>query len=412
MRANLEAGVQIPHYFRCPISLEMMHDPVTLSTGQTYDRSSIESWVSTGNTTCPVTRIPLPDFTLIPNHTLRRLIQDWCVSNRSTRIPIPKQPADPALVRTFLTRASSPSAPYPSKLSALKALRTLARDSDRNRSLIAAACGSRQILLSIAFPDLGSEPSDLNHEALALLSVFALPESDCERLARDPLRVGYLVSLLFNSSIDVRISSASVIEAVVAGIRSADLRPRISGAEGVFDGVVGILSFPLACPWAVTAGIKALFALCLVKQHRHRAVAAGAVAALVDRLAELERCDAERALATADLLCRIPAGCAAFGEHALTVPLLVKVILKVSERATEYATGALLSLCLASEAARREAAGAGVLTQMLLVVQSGCTERAKRKAQMLLKLLRDSWPRDSSDAKPDVALIGNDVVLF
>ncbi|CAA0830936.1 U-box domain-containing protein 26 [Striga hermonthica] len=406
MRANLE----VPHYFQCPISLEMMHDPVTLSTGQTYDRSSIESWVSTGNTTCPVTRIPLPDFTLIPNHTLRRLIQDWCVSNRSPHIPTPKQPADPSLVRTFLARASSASAPYPSRLSALKALRALARDSDRSRSVITAACGARQILLSIAFPDLGSEPSDLNHEALALLSVFALPESDCECLAGDPDRVGYLVSLLFNSSIDVRISSASVIEAVVAGIRSPDLRLRISGAEGVFDGVVGILSCD--CPRAVRAGIKALFALCLVKQHRHRAVAAGAVATLVDRLAELERCDAERALATAELLCRIPAGCEAFGEHELTVPLLVKMILKVSERATEYAAGALLSLCLTSEAARREAAAAGVLTQLLLVVQSGCTERAKRKAQMLLKLLRDSWSRDSTVAKHDAALLGNDVVLF
>ncbi|KAJ6896409.1 hypothetical protein NC651_022573 [Populus alba x Populus x berolinensis] len=60
-----------------------MRDPVTVSTGQTYDRSSIESWVATGNTTCPVTRAPLTDFTLIPNHTLRRLIQDWCVANRA-----------------------------------------------------------------------------------------------------------------------------------------------------------------------------------------------------------------------------------------------------------------------------------------------------------------------------------------
>jgi len=99
------AGLQVPWYFRCPISLELMRDPVTVSTGQTYDRASIESWVATGNTTCPVTRAPLADFTLIPNHTLRRLIQEWCVAHRSMgveRIPTPKQPADPDLVRSLV----------------------------------------------------------------------------------------------------------------------------------------------------------------------------------------------------------------------------------------------------------------------------------------------------------------------
>ena len=101
----LDLGVHIPYHFRCPISLELMRDPVTVCTGQTYDRASIEAWVSTGNTTCPVTRATLTDFTLIPNHTLRRLIQEWCVANRAfgvERIPTPKQPADPALVRSLL----------------------------------------------------------------------------------------------------------------------------------------------------------------------------------------------------------------------------------------------------------------------------------------------------------------------
>lgn len=32
----------VPNHFRCPISLELMKDPVTLSTGITYDRETIE----------------------------------------------------------------------------------------------------------------------------------------------------------------------------------------------------------------------------------------------------------------------------------------------------------------------------------------------------------------------------------
>lgn len=408
----LDIGVQIPYYFRCPISLELMRDPVTVCTGQTYDRSSIESWVATGNTTCPVTRAPLTDFTLIPNHTLRRLLQDWCVANRSfgiERVPTPKQPADPVLIRTLLNQASSGSGPYSLRVSALRRLKGLARDSDKNRSVIAAS-NAREILLSIAFACVGSEPSELNHESLAVLSMFTLSETECVYVASDSDRVEYLVNLLFHSSIDVRVNSAAVIETVVAGIRLPELRSEFSKADGVFAGVVGILNYPLAYPRALKIGIKALFALCLVKQHRHKAVAAGAVEALIDRLAEFEKCDSERALATVELLCRIPLGCTAFESHALTVPLLVKIILKISDRATEYAAGALLSLCSSSERAQGDAVSAGVLTQLLLLVQSGCTERAKRKAQMLLKLLRDSWSHDSFVKSDNFA--GSDVVPF
>ncbi|KAL1557954.1 U-box domain-containing protein 26 [Salvia divinorum] len=403
----LDISVQIPHHFRCPISLEMLRDPVTVCTGQTYDRASIEAWVATGNTTCPVTRQPLTDFTLIPNHTLRRLIQDWCVANRSfgvERIPTPKQPADPVLVRSLLRQAAS--GPYGARASSLRRLRSLARESEKNRIVIAAN-NAREVMMSIAFADVGS---DLRHDSLAVLAVLALTEEECVGVASDPDRARFLVNLLFHSSIDVRVNSAAVIESVVAGIRSAELRAEISGAERVFDGVVGILNYPFLHPRGVKVGIKALFALCLAKQHRGRAVAAGAVEALVGRLAEVEKCDSERALATVELLCRIPAGCAAFEAHALTVPLLVKVTLKISGRATEYAAGALLSLCSASERAQRDAVAAGVVTQLLLVVQSDCTERAKRKAQMLLKLLRNSWPDAYIVKTEDFA--GSDVVLF
>ncbi|KAI3675306.1 hypothetical protein L1987_84895 [Smallanthus sonchifolius] len=408
----LDLGVQIPYHFRCPISLELMRDPVIVGTGQTYDRSSIESWVATGNTTCPVTRLPLTDFTLIPNHTLRRLIQEWCVANRSygvERIPTPKQPADPVTVRSLLNQAASESNTRHARLSALRRLRSLARDSEKNRSVI-STYNAREVLLGILFSETSPNLSELNLESLAILSSFPLSESECLLVSSDPDQISYLISLLSHSSIDVRVNSASLLENVVAGTRSPEHRAEISNHDEIFDRIVGILNYPLTYPRAMKVGIKALFALCLVKQHRHKAVEAGAVEALIDRLADSEKCDAERALATVELLCQIPEGCAAFASHALTVPLLVKIILKISDRATEYATGALLSLCSASERLQREAVAVGVLTQLLLLVQSDCTERAKRKAQMLLKLLRDSWPEKSVRNSDDFAC--SDVVPF
>ncbi|OIW10191.1 hypothetical protein TanjilG_27942 [Lupinus angustifolius] len=404
----LELAVQVPYHFRCPISLELMRDPVTVCTGQTYDRPSIESWVATGNSTCPVTRTPLTDFTFIPNHTLRRLIQDWCVSNRAfgvERIPTPKQPAEPSLIRSLLNQSSSNSAPSNIRISALRKLRSFARDSERNRSLIAShnVCF---VLLNIVFDFSHSKrfgSDELNHEALALLVFFPLCEVECNSVAYDSDKISYLVRLLFHPSLDVRVNSAAMIEIVAAGTRSSELRARISNVDEIYDGVIDILKNPIAFPRALKIGIKALFALCLVKETRHKAVAAGAPAVLVDRLADFEKCDAERALATVELLCRIPVGIAAFAEHALTVPLLVKIILKISDRATEYATGALLALCSESELCQSDAVAAGVLTQLLLLVQSDCTERAKRKAQLLLKLLRDSWPQDSTGNSDDFA---------
>ncbi|KAL8209232.1 hypothetical protein R6Q57_008644 [Mikania cordata] len=402
----LDVGVQIPYHFRCPISLELMRDPVIVGTGQTYDRGSIESWVATGNTTCPVTRLPLTDFTLIPNHTLRRLIQEWCVANRSygvERIPTPKQPVDPVMVRSLLNQAGSESNTRHARLSALSRLRGLARDSDKNR-LVISTHNAREVLIGILFSEINSS-SELNLEALAILSLFPLSELECMLVSSDSNRISYLISLLSHSSIDVRVNSASLLENVIGGTKSPEQRAEISNHDEIFNCIVRILNYPLTYPRAMKVGIKALFALCLVKQHRHKAVEAGAADVIIDRLPDFEKCDAERALATVELLCRIPQGCAAFASHALTVPVLVKIILKISDRATEYAAGALLSLCTAAERLQTEAVAAGVLTQLLLLVQSDCTERAKRKAQTLLKLLRSSWPEKSVRNSDEFACI-------
>lgn len=50
------SGVQPPDMFLCPISREVMRDPVVLvETGQMYDRLSIKEWFKMGHNTCPLT---------------------------------------------------------------------------------------------------------------------------------------------------------------------------------------------------------------------------------------------------------------------------------------------------------------------------------------------------------------------
>ncbi|KAK1679272.1 hypothetical protein QYE76_040120 [Lolium multiflorum] len=64
-----------------------MEDPVTVSTGVTYERRIIERWFfKYGKTTCPATMQRLASFDLTPNHTLKRVISTWrdCASSPSS----------------------------------------------------------------------------------------------------------------------------------------------------------------------------------------------------------------------------------------------------------------------------------------------------------------------------------------
>ncbi|KAJ0752298.1 putative U box domain, Zinc finger, RING/FYVE/PHD-type [Helianthus annuus] len=68
---------EVPSVFICPISLEPMQDPVTLCTGQTYERSNILKWFNLGHFTCPTTMQELWDDSVTPNKTLHQLIHTW-----------------------------------------------------------------------------------------------------------------------------------------------------------------------------------------------------------------------------------------------------------------------------------------------------------------------------------------------
>ncbi|KAJ7961626.1 RING-type E3 ubiquitin transferase [Quillaja saponaria] len=68
-----------PEEFRCPLSKELMTDPVILSSGQTYDRPYIQEWLEAGNRTCPLTQKVLSSQAILtPNHILREMIAQWC----------------------------------------------------------------------------------------------------------------------------------------------------------------------------------------------------------------------------------------------------------------------------------------------------------------------------------------------
>lgn len=74
-------GLSIPPYFRCPLSLGLMLDPVIVASGQTYERAFIQKWLDHGLTICPQTRRSLSHTNLTPNYTVKALIANWCEDN-------------------------------------------------------------------------------------------------------------------------------------------------------------------------------------------------------------------------------------------------------------------------------------------------------------------------------------------
>ncbi|TVU43736.1 hypothetical protein EJB05_10226, partial [Eragrostis curvula] len=81
-------GVPIPADFCCPLSLELMSDPVIVASGQTYERVYIKVWLDEGFTICPKTRQRLSHSNLIPNYTVKALIANWCESH-DIKLPDP-----------------------------------------------------------------------------------------------------------------------------------------------------------------------------------------------------------------------------------------------------------------------------------------------------------------------------------
>jgi len=65
-----------PAVFLCPITQEIMDDPVVAADGYCYDRVAIEKWLQQHRTS-PMTNLPLSHVHLTPNISLKSAIREW-----------------------------------------------------------------------------------------------------------------------------------------------------------------------------------------------------------------------------------------------------------------------------------------------------------------------------------------------
>ncbi|XP_061360761.1 U-box domain-containing protein 45-like [Gastrolobium bilobum] len=80
-----------PEELRCPMSLQLMYDPVIIASGQTYERVCIEKWFGDGHNNCPKTQQKLSHLCLTPNYCVKGLVASWCEQNG---VPIPEGPPE------------------------------------------------------------------------------------------------------------------------------------------------------------------------------------------------------------------------------------------------------------------------------------------------------------------------------
>uniref|UniRef100_A0A3Q2YEW2 WD repeat, SAM and U-box domain-containing protein 1 n=1 Tax=Hippocampus comes TaxID=109280 RepID=A0A3Q2YEW2_HIPCM len=67
----------VPDEFLCPITRELMREPVLAADGYSYEREAITMWINTRNRSSPMTNLPLLTTLLTPNHTLKMAIARW-----------------------------------------------------------------------------------------------------------------------------------------------------------------------------------------------------------------------------------------------------------------------------------------------------------------------------------------------
>jgi len=73
LERNVDTAPSNDAAYMCPLTKQIMSDPVIAADGFTYEREAIEQWFRSQNTS-PQTNLELPNTHLIPNHSLRSII--------------------------------------------------------------------------------------------------------------------------------------------------------------------------------------------------------------------------------------------------------------------------------------------------------------------------------------------------
>ncbi|KAJ0966765.1 hypothetical protein J5N97_023682 [Dioscorea zingiberensis] len=197
--------------FRCPLTKQIMRDPVTIENGQTFEREAIEKWFkecrdSGRRPFCPITLKELTNTDLNPSIALRNTIEEWTKRNeaahlditcRALTLGIPESDVLQALEyiihfckKSRLNKLAVRDAEVIPRVAdmlknsskkvrckALESLRILAEDDSEDKEAVAAGDTVRTI---VKF--LSHEHSQEREEAVHLLYELSKSEALCDKI--------------------------------------------------------------------------------------------------------------------------------------------------------------------------------------------------------------------------------------
>ncbi|CAI9091753.1 OLC1v1026861C1 [Oldenlandia corymbosa var. corymbosa] len=398
----------VPDEFRCPISLDLMRDPVIVASGHTYDRSSISQWINSGHHTCPKSGQRLIHMALIPNYSLKSLIHQWCLENN---IP---------MVESAASSASSSSADFERTSSIKRKLKAIDHISATKH-----AADAVKMTAEFLVGKLATGSPDIQRQAAYELRLLAKTGMDNRRIIAEAGAIPFLVTLLdshdpriqenavttlLNLSIyennKTLIMSAGAIDDIVAVLQSAKtMEARENAAATIFslsivdDYKIFIGARPQAVPALVgllgegtTAGKRdaatALFNLAVYNANKVSIVLAGAIPLLIDLLLDDKAGITDYALAVLALLLGCSEGLEELRKSRVLIPLLIDLLRLGSSKGKENSITLLLGLCKdgGEEVARKLLLNPRSIPSLQSLSVDGSL-KARRKADALLRIL-------------------------
>nr|GMC55149.1 U-box domain-containing protein 30-like [Ipomoea batatas] len=367
-------SIEVPWVFICPISLEPMQDPVTLCTGQTYERSNILKWLSLGHFTCPTTMQELWDDSITPNRTLHHLILTW-FSHKYMALKKRSEDVE-GRVLEILERLKKVKGQI--RVQALKELRQVVNAHDSAKKAVVKNDGVKLICSLLG----GFTMHTVASEAIGILVHLDL-SSDAKANLAQPSKVSLVVDTLNEGSLCTKINCMKLLEMLMEG---KDSDSRIVSSLSLFVGLLRLVK-DKNHPEAVLSSLRLLKTITSHESVRTSIVSIGSIPQLVDALPNLNAECLESALVILDVLSTLPEGSLALKDCSRTIPNMVKLLMKVSEKCTQLALSVLWAVCkLAPERCASVAVEAGLAAQLLLVIQSGCNPALKQRSAELLKL--------------------------
>ncbi|XP_072950432.1 E3 ubiquitin-protein ligase PUB23-like [Typha angustifolia] len=396
-------SIEIPHYFICPISLQIMEDPVTTITGITYDRRSIERWIFVEhNTTCPVTNQPLfPNSSgVTPNHTLRRLIQSWCTTNASRgvdRIPTPRAPLDNRAVLDLLRGLCDPQ----QQLNSLKTAAALVAESESNRRCMVQH-GVAECMAKLIISCCRSNHTDRVELCLTILHSLRLTPDELKPIlvANNSDLIDELTWVLLHGSnnnsemITTTTTTNTAAALVLKSIIEVTSDAVLERLNLDFFKAVSSLIHDRISNQVTKAALHVILHACPWGRNRAKIVESGAMKEVIElELASPDKRTTELDLAILDHLCSCADGRAELIRHAAGIAVVAKRILRASPSADDRAVRILLSICRYSATGEvlQEMVRVGAVSKLCFVMQANCSTSVKEKARWVLRLHSGVW---------------------